>query len=68
MLYFHCKTKLIDAFKELYGDTFQYKGNRAIVFDGVEVIPKKALTHCILLSLTYKKIKGLPMLGAKPQE
>jgi len=51
MLYFHCKTKLIDAFKELYGDTFQYKGNRAIVFDIQDEIPVDALKqlfYCLL--------------------
>jgi len=72
MIYFHCKTKLVDTFKELYGDTFRYDGNRAIVFDAstdmTTNVPKKALKHCILLSLTYKKIKGLPLLGAQPEE
>ena len=66
MIYFHCKTKLVDTFKELYGDTFRYEGNRAIVFNKADLIPEKALSHCILLSLTYKNIKHLPLLGAQP--
>ena len=66
MMYFHCKTKLIDTFKELYGDTFRYEGNRAILFQCNDQIPEKALVHCVLLSLTYKEIKDLPMLGAQP--
>jgi len=31
-MYFHCKTKLVDTFKELYRDQFKFEGNRAIVF------------------------------------
>jgi len=68
MIYFHCKTKLVDTFKELYGDTFRYEGNRAIVFEMDEIIPEPVLCHCILLSLNYKKIKDLPLLGAQPKE
>ena len=63
-LYFHCKTKLVDTFKELYGDTLTFEGNRAIVFNAEDEIPVDALKHCILLSLTYHRRKHLPMLGA----
>jgi len=65
-MYFHCKTKLIDTFKELYGDIFKYEGSRAIIFEMDEIIPEQALRHCILLSLNYKNIKNLPLLGAQP--
>ncbi len=62
-LYFNCKTKLVDTFKELYRDKFQFEGNRAIVFDRNDKIPIVELKHCILLSLTYHSRKHLPMLG-----
>ena len=62
-LYFHCKTKLVDTFKELYGDLFKFEGNRAIVFNENDEIPINELKHCISLSLTYHRIKHLPMLG-----
>jgi len=62
-MYFHCKTRLIDTFKELYGDTFQYEGNRAIVFNEPDRLPLDELKHCIVLSLTYHHRKHLPMLG-----
>jgi len=62
-LYFHCKTKLVDTFRELYGDMFNFEGNRAIVFNLDDDLPIDTLKHCILLSLTYHKIKNLPMLG-----
>ena len=63
-MYFHCKTKLVDTFKELYKDKFRFEGNRAIVFNENEEIPVDELQHCIFLSLTYKSRKNLPMLGA----
>lgn len=62
-MYFHCKTKLVDTFKELYKDTFKFDGNRAIVFNKNDKIPVNELKHCISLSLTYHTIKHLPMLG-----
>lgn len=63
-LYFHCATKLVDTFKELYGDLFTYQGNRAILFDQHDELPVDTVKHCILLSLTYHKRKHLPLLGA----
>ncbi len=62
-LYFNCKTKLIDTFKERYKNEFKYEGNRAIVFNKHDKIPINELKHCILLSLTYHQRKHLPMLG-----
>ena len=63
-IYFNCKTKLIETFKELYGDTFVYQGNRALVFKLNQTLPSRELAHCLSLALCYKKIKHLPMLGA----
>lgn len=62
-MYFHCKTKLVDTFKELYRDKFIFEGNRAIVFNEDDEIPTNELKHCISLSLTYHRRKHLPMLG-----
>lgn len=62
-IYFNCKTKLVDTFKERYKDKFKYEGNRALVFHKNEVVPVNELKHCILLALTYHSIKNLPMLG-----
>lgn len=62
-MYFHCKTKLVDTFKELYRDKFKFEGNRAIVFEEDDEIPIEELKHCISLSLTYHSLKHLPMLG-----
>ncbi len=62
-LYFNCKSKLIDLYKELYSDIFKFEGNRAIVFSEYELIPVKQLKHCISLALSYHDIKHLPLLG-----
>ena len=63
-MYFHCKTKLVDTFRELYNDQFTFEGNRAIIFGLNEDVPVNELKHCIRLSLTYHKVKNLPLLGA----
>ena len=62
-IYFHCKTKLVDTFRELYRDRFSYAGNRAIVFQINDEVPIGELKHCIFLALTYHSRKHLPMLG-----
>ncbi len=62
-IYFKCTSKLVSTFKEIYGDTFKYENNRAIVFDLKEKVPKKELQECIELALTYHKVKHLPRLG-----
>lgn len=62
-MYFNCNTKLIDTFKEVYRDVFNYEGNRAIVFDENDEIPVNEIKQCIALALTYHTRKHLPMLG-----
>ena len=62
-LYFNCKTSLVETFKELYGDTFNYQSNRAIAFQLSDKLPIAELKHCISLSLRYRTIKHLPLLG-----
>ncbi|WP_416150158.1 DUF1801 domain-containing protein [Salipaludibacillus sp. HK11] len=62
-LYFNCNTRLVDTFKEVYGDSFKYEGNRAIVFAAINEIPLDDLKQCITLALTYHTRKHLPLLG-----
>ena len=63
-MYFNCNTSLVDTFKELYGDLFNFEGNRAIVFNETDELVVNELKHCILLALTYHRVKRLPLLGA----
>lgn len=67
-IYFHCQTKLVSAFRELYPKTFCFEGNRAILFHKNDRIPKKELKHCIELALTYHRRKGRPFLGAEERK
>ncbi len=52
-LYVHCQTNLIETFKQMYADKFEFSGNRAIIFDQDKSLPEKQLSHCIALALTY---------------
>lgn len=63
-LYFHCRTRLVDTFRELYSDRLRFEGDRAVVFDQGKDVPVEELKHCIALSLTYHRRKHLPLLGA----
>lgn len=63
-LFFNCNTKLVDTFRELYSDTLQFQGNRAIVFSIHDPLPTDIIRHCLTLAMNYKKIKHLPLLGA----
>ena len=63
-MYFNCNTSLIATFKDVYGDVFTFEGNRAIVFGETDDLPVAELKHCISLSLTYHRVKHLPLLGA----
>jgi len=62
-MYFKCTSKLVSTFREVYGDTFKYEKNRAIVFDLKDKVPKKELKDCIRLALNYHSLKNMPRLG-----
>lgn len=53
-LMFICHTNLVEEFRGLYPDAFNYEGNRAIVLSGEDEPDREALSHCIALALTYK--------------
>ncbi|MBT8183992.1 MAG: DUF1801 domain-containing protein [Eudoraea sp.] len=63
-MYFKCTSKLVPTFKAVYGNKFEYEGNRAILFDLGSKLSKTELKHCILMALRYHKLKHLPLLGA----
>lgn len=62
-VYFQCTSRLVPTFKMVYGDLFQYEGDRAIIFHLADKIPEPELKKCISAGLTYHKIKQLPLLG-----
>src|SRR5207253_9214977 len=51
-IYFHCQTDLIATFRDLYPE-LNYDGNRSVLLDAADDLPKPALRHCVALALTY---------------
>ncbi|HEX5263943.1 MAG TPA: DUF1801 domain-containing protein [Phenylobacterium sp.] len=51
--YFHCQTTLLESFRLLYPEVFEFEGNRAILFRVGEAVPDEALRHCLTMALTY---------------
>lgn len=62
-MYFKCTSRLVETFKVIFSDTFQFEGKRAIVFQLNQKIPIVELKKCIAITLTYHKVKHLPLLG-----
>lgn len=62
--YFHCQTRLVETFQELYSKELEFEGKRAIVIPLNAELGKGPLPHCIKLALTYHNVKHLPLLGA----
>ncbi|MCK0144734.1 DUF1801 domain-containing protein [Arenibacter sp. F26102] len=62
-MYFKCTSKLVPTFKMVFNNTFKFEGNRAIIFQLEDSIPKEELQACITAALTYHKVKHLPTLG-----
>ena len=62
-VYFKCTSKLVPTFREVFGDTFRYEKNRAILFGLDEKVPFEELKTCIALALTYHSVKDQPLLG-----
>jgi hypothetical protein len=56
-IYFNCQTTLVETFKTLFPQEFNFEGNRAIVFNESSVVPTDALALCIEAALTYHGIK-----------
>jgi len=62
-IYFHCQTKLVDTFRELFSDALELHGNREISLQLDTPLPLNEIHQCLELALTYKSIKHLPLLG-----
>jgi len=56
-VYFHCHSGLVEQFRDLYPDRFQYEGKRAILFASRDRVPTAELRHCIALALTHHSRK-----------
>ena len=52
-MFFICHTNLVERFRGLFGDTFTYEGDRALLFKTGEQRPEAELRACIEMALTY---------------
>ncbi len=62
-LYFSCSSRLVETFKSIFGDLFEYEKNRAIIFKMDEEIPVVEVKECIAATLMYDKLKNSETLG-----
>lgn len=52
-MYFNCRTRLVETFRQLFPQDFRFEGNRALVLDLDAPMPGDALSVCIEAALTY---------------
>jgi hypothetical protein len=52
-MYFICTTNLVETFRSLFPNDFQFEGNRAIHFRAEDTAPEDALRFCIAAALTH---------------
>ena len=56
-IYVHCQTNLVDRFRERFGDTLTFEGDRAICLSDTDALPDAPLRHCIAMVLNYHRDK-----------
>lgn len=62
-MYFKCTSRLVETFKLIFRDFFEYEKNRAIIFQLDQEIPLTELKQCIKATLMYHKVKNDITLG-----
>ena len=62
-MYFQCTSRLVTTFRVMFKNTFNFEGERAIIFSLEEEIVEPELKLCIKAALSYHKVKHLPSLG-----
>ena len=62
-LYFKCTSRLVETFRVVFGDFFNYENNRAIIFQLNDEIPELEIKKCIKATLIYHKVKNELTLG-----
>lgn len=63
-LFFNCQTRLVEIFKEIYPEDFDFGGNRSMSLPLAKRLPKRKLSKCLEIALTYNKnnYKNLRMI------
>ena len=62
-LYFKCTSRLVETFKIVFGDLFDYEKSRAIIFQLDQEIPIQEIKKCIKTTLLYHSVKNDITLG-----
>ena len=56
-IYLNCKTTLVEEYRAVFAEAFQFEGNRAVLLDPAAPLPKAALAQAIAMALTYHRRK-----------
>ena len=62
-MYFQCTSRLVETFRIVFDQRFEFEGKRAIVFKLDDNVPVEELKECIKASLIYHKVKDQMTLG-----
>ena len=52
-MFFICHTDLVERFAGMFGDTFTYETNRALLFSLGDELPVNEVRQCVAMGLTY---------------
>ena len=56
-LFFNCQTRLVEDFRQQFGDRLSYSKNRAVLLDPAQPLDTGAVTACVQAALRYHKSK-----------
>lgn len=56
-VFFNCQTRLVEDFRQQFGDRLSYSKNRAVLLDPAGPLDTGALTACVQAALCYHKKK-----------
>lgn len=56
-MYVNCKTTLLESYRLLYPDAFEFEGQRAVILSITSPPSITALKHCIAMALTYHQAR-----------
>lgn len=55
--FFNCQTSLVETFRHWFPRDLTFLGNRGIVFDIADPLPREAVTECVAAAFTYHRSK-----------
>jgi hypothetical protein len=56
-IYLNCKTSLVEEYRAAFADVLAFEGNRAVLLDSEQPLPKQALAQVFAMALTYHRRK-----------